>query len=179
MAILEDRAVPQTAALSDFTALVRRNQAMVFSIALHYNQDRAVAEEVAQEVFLQLYRQLSRLESDEHVTAWLRRTAAHRSIDEARKRKVRPQVALEDGPEPAAAPVENDPMLRERLRRLVASLPEKPRMVMIMRYQEDLMPEEISAALDMPVRTVKSHLQRSLALLREKMGRSTQEGNRA
>ena len=178
MAILEDRAVPETAALSDFTTLVRRNQAMVFSIALHYNQDRAVAEEVAQEVFLQLYRQLSRLESDEHVTAWLRRTAAHRSIDEARKRKVRPQVSLEDGPEPVAAAVENDPMLRERLRRLVASLPEKPRMVMIMRYQEDLMPEEISAALDMPVRTVKSHLQRSLALLREKMGRSAQEGNR-
>jgi len=179
MAILEDRTVTGATAVSDFTSLVRRNQAMVFSIALHYNQDRAVAEEVAQEVFLQLYRQLSRLESDEHVTAWLRRTSAHRAIDEARKRKVRPQVALEDGPEPSVAASESDPLLQERLRRLIASLPEKPRMVMIMRYQEDLMPEEISATLGMPVRTVKSHLQRSLALLREKMGRNSQEGNRS
>ena len=168
MAIL-DGPVAEVATISDFTTLLRRNQGMVFSIVLHYNQDRAVAEEVAQEVFLQLYRHLDRLESDEHVAAWLRRTAAHRAIDEARKRKVRPQVALEDGPEPSTPASESDPLLQERLRRLIASLPEKPRMVMIMRYQEDLMPEEIAATLSMPVRTVKSHLQRSLALLRRKI----------
>ena len=45
-------------------------------------------------------------------------------------------------------------------------------MVMILRYQEDLTPEEISDVLEMPVRTVKSHLQRSLAMLREKIERS-------
>jgi RNA polymerase sigma-70 factor, ECF subfamily len=45
-------------------------------------------------------------------------------------------------------------------------------MVMILRYQEDLMPEEISEVLEMPVRTVKSHLQRSLAMLRAKIDRS-------
>jgi RNA polymerase sigma-70 factor (ECF subfamily) len=45
-------------------------------------------------------------------------------------------------------------------------------MVMVLRYQEDLMPEEIASLLEMPVRTVKSHLQRSLAMLREKIDRS-------
>jgi len=40
-----------------------------------------------------------------------------------------------------------------------------------LRYQEDMSPEEISRALDMPVATVKSHLQRSLRLLREKSAR--------
>jgi RNA polymerase sigma-70 factor (ECF subfamily) len=44
--------------------------------------------------------------------------------------------------------------------------------VMVLRYQEDLMPEEIARILEMPVRTVKSHLQRSLAMLRDKIGRS-------
>jgi len=63
-------------------------------------------------------------------------------------------------------------MLNERLRALVATLPEKPRMVMVLRYQEDVMPEEIAQILGMPVRTVKSHLQRSLAMLREKIQRS-------
>jgi RNA polymerase sigma-70 factor (ECF subfamily) len=61
--------------------------------------------------------------------------------------------------------------LNEALRRLVASLPETPRMVMILRYQEDLDPMEIAEVLEMPVATVKSHLQRSLSLLREKLAR--------
>jgi RNA polymerase sigma-70 factor (ECF subfamily) len=51
----------------------------------------------------------------------------------------------------------------------VASLPENARVVMILRYQEDLDPMDIAQALDMPIATVKSHLQRSLALLREKL----------
>jgi RNA polymerase sigma-70 factor (ECF subfamily) len=62
-------------------------------------------------------------------------------------------------------------MLGETLRRLIATLPETPRMVMILRYQEDLDPAEIGQAMEMPVATVKSHLQRSLALLREKLAR--------
>jgi RNA polymerase sigma-70 factor (ECF subfamily) len=44
-------------------------------------------------------------------------------------------------------------------------------MVMILRYQEDLDPAEIGQVMEMPVATVKSHLQRSLALLREKLTR--------
>jgi RNA polymerase sigma-70 factor, ECF subfamily len=63
-------------------------------------------------------------------------------------------------------------MLNRRLRAMLGSLPETPRMVMVLRYQEELMPEEIAKVLEMPVRTVKSHLQRSLAMLREKIGRS-------
>ena len=62
--------------------------------------------------------------------------------------------------------------MSRRLRQLIATLPENPRMVMVLRYQEDLMPEEIAALLEMPVRTVKSHLQRSLTILREKIERS-------
>ena len=66
-------------------------------------------------------------------------------------------------------------MLSETLRRLVETLPEKARMVVILRYQEDLEPAEISKMLDMPVNTVKSHLRRSLALLRDKLSRSVGE----
>jgi len=58
------------------------------------------------------------------------------------------------------------------LQALIASLPEKARAVVVLRYQEDLMPEEIAKLLEMPVGTVKSHLQRSLAMLREKLGRT-------
>jgi RNA polymerase sigma-70 factor (ECF subfamily) len=79
---------------------------------------------------------------------------------------------LQDVAEPSIPEQSGDPLLNRRLRQLIATLPEKPRMVMVLRYQEDLTPTEISEALDMPVRTVKSHLQRSLEMLREKIDRS-------
>ena len=60
-------------------------------------------------------------------------------------------IALEDIAEPSIAEQHGDPLLNRRLRQLIATLPEKPRMVMVLRYQEDLTPEEISEVLDMPV----------------------------
>ncbi len=58
--------------------------------------------------------------------------------------------------------------LGSRLEGLLATLPEPQRAALILRYQEDLTPEEIAATLDAPLATVKSHLQRGLKLLRAK-----------
>ena len=163
-------ASPQQIAL-DFGELVREHQSMVFSVCWHFLHDRDQAEDVAQEVFLGLHRNLRSIQSPSHAGHWLRKVAVQRAIDAGRRRSRRPQVALADVAEPAAETVVRDPMLSETLRRLIATLPETPRMVMILRYQEDLDPAEIGQALEMPVATVKSHLQRSLALLREKLAR--------
>jgi RNA polymerase sigma-70 factor (ECF subfamily) len=65
-----------------------------------------------------------------------------------------------------------DPLLSRRLQQLVGSLPEIPRTILVLRYQEDMSPNEISGLLEMPVATVKSHLQRTLRLLREKSARA-------
>src|SRR5690349_10860186 len=88
-----------------------------------------------------------------------------------RRRRRRPVVALDSVAEPSTAAAPRDPLLEEVLRRLIATLAEGPRAVMILRYQEDLDPAEIADILEMPLGTVKSHLQRSLALLREKLER--------
>jgi RNA polymerase sigma-70 factor (ECF subfamily) len=155
-----------------FVAALRGNQSMVFSIAYHFLRDRAAAEELAQDVFLQLFRKFDEMESDAHITFWLRRTTSNRCIDYVRKQKFRAAIALEHVPEPRTEDSEADPLLSRRLRALIASLPEKQRIVTVLRFQEELMPEEIAKILDMPVRSVKSYLQRSLAMLREKIGRS-------
>jgi RNA polymerase sigma-70 factor, ECF subfamily len=152
-----------------FAELVRKHQAMVFSMAYSFLRDRATAEEVAQDVFLALHRALDTLESPGHVVNWLRRVTAHRAID--RQRRARPLWALEDVQEPAAPASTGDVLLAEALRRLIGTLPEQPRMVMILRYQEDLGAAEIGEVLEMPVGTVKSHIQRSLKMLREKLSR--------
>ena len=157
----------------DFAGLVRLHQSMVFSIAYHFLHDRALAEEVAQEVFLQLHRNLATLESPAHVVHWLRRATCNRCIDQSRRLRFLPRVGLESAPEPAAVEAPpGDPLLARRLRQLVASLKPKQRMVVVLRYQEDLEPEEIARLLRMPVGTVKSQLQRSLAILREKVART-------
>jgi RNA polymerase sigma-70 factor, ECF subfamily len=160
----------------DFTSIVRRHQSMVFSIAQHFLLDRLAAEELAQDVFLQLHAVLPTLKSEDHVKFWLRKVTAHRCIDQKRRRKL-PQVSLEEAGEIAGARNGEsgswkDPLLARRLRQVVASLPEKPRLVVILRFQEDLHADEIAAVLAMPVATVKSHLQRALAMLREKVSRA-------
>jgi len=160
---------------ADFAHLVRRHQSMVFAIALHFLADYSAAEELAQDVFVQLHANLASLQSEAHVTFWLRKVTAHRCIDHKRRRKP-PQISLEDAPEPSEPARVTDPWMARRLRQVVASLPEKPRLVVILRYQEDMSPEDIAELLGMPVATVKSHLQRALAMLREKVTRTIGEG---
>jgi RNA polymerase sigma-70 factor (ECF subfamily) len=153
----------------DFTRTVIENQSLVFSLALRFLRDRAGAEELSQDVFLQLYRKLDEIETPMHATWWLRRAISHRCIDEARKRRLRPRIGLESAPEPVAENGGADPLLNERLRVLIEGLPANARMVVLLRYQEDLDPTEIAEVLDMPISTVKSHLHRSLTALREKL----------
>ena len=157
-----------------FATLIRRHQNMVFSVALHMLRSRPAAEDLAQEVFLELYRSLARLESDAHVVSWLRRVTGHRCIDELRRRSHRPEFPTDVLPEPGEAPRTREIFVADRLRRLVAELPARARMVVVLRYQEEMEPTEIAQTLAMPINTVKSHLRRSLAVLR---GHLTGRGN--
>lgn len=154
-----------------FADLVRRHQAMVYSIALHSMRDAALAEELAQEVFLELYHHLGDLQSAAHAEFWLRKVTSRRCIDQARKRRREPKLNLEDAPEPSTTPAHRDPFLSDMLRKLTASLPEKARMVVVLRYQEDLAPAEIAETLGIPLNSVKSCLHRALAMLRDKLER--------
>lgn len=153
----------------DFEQLVDEHQSMVFSLALRMTGDRGLAEEIAQDVFLELDRSLSKIESPLHACHWLRRVAMCRSADALRRRKVRGidlWVEMEDIH--GAREEERNSPLGARLEQLLATLPEPQRAVLLLRYQEDLAPEEIAATLEAPLATVKSHLHRGLKLLRAK-----------
>jgi RNA polymerase sigma-70 factor (ECF subfamily) len=149
------------------------HQSMVFSIALRILGDRFLAEETAQDVFLELYAKLGELDGDTHVVHWLRRATVHRSIDRIRQRDRRPELVTDPAelPELAADGAPGDPLLSRQLRQVVAALPVTQRTVVTLRYQEDMSVEEIAEALGVPVATVKSHLRRTIELLREKMTR--------
>jgi RNA polymerase sigma-70 factor (ECF subfamily) len=151
-----------------FGTLVRMHQRPVYSLALRMLSDRHQAEDLAQEVFLQLYRSLAALESEDHLSFWLRRVTMHRAIDRLRRERRYAAMPLADA-EMASDSADADPILERRLRGLLEELAPAARAVIVLRYQEDLDPVEIGRTLKMSVNTVKSHLKRSLALLRERL----------
>jgi len=154
----------------EFRRLIETHQRMVFSLALRITGDYSTAEEVAQDVFLALHRDGERLNGEDHIRYWLRRVAVHRATDALRRKSVRPEATAEewleeqqyDGVAPSSV------ALQARLEELLRALPEPMRVAVLLRYQEELLPDEIAAVLSQPVGTVKSNLQRGLKLLRRK-----------
>jgi RNA polymerase sigma-70 factor (ECF subfamily) len=152
-----------------FANLVRAHQGSVFSIGYRMLNRRDAAEDLAQDVFLQLYRKLDSIESPEHLGFWLRRVAANLAIDWLRRVPYTATRPLEEGAEIEAPQREEDPLMTRELDRLLGELTPPARAVMLLRYQEDLDVADVGAALDMPVNTVKSHIKRSLTQLRSRM----------
>lgn len=153
----------------DFEKLVDEHQSMVFSLAWRMTGDRGLAEEVAQDVFLELDRHMDKIESPEHALNWLRRVAMNRSADAMRRRRVRGVDLWVEIEENHGSPAEErSSPLGTRIEHLLSTLPEGQRAALILRYQEDLTPEEIAATVDAPLATVKSNLHRGLKLLRAK-----------
>jgi RNA polymerase sigma-70 factor (ECF subfamily) len=152
-----------------FATLVRAHQGSVFSIGLRMLSRRDAAEDLAQDVFLQLYRKLDSIESLEHLGFWLRRVAANLAIDWLRRLPYSATQPLDENAEVAASETDEDPLMSRELMRLLGELAPHPRAVMLLRYQEDRDVAEIAAMLDMPVNTVKSHIKRSLTALHGQM----------
>ena len=164
----------------DFEQIVDEHQSMVFSLALRMTGDRGLAEEIAQDVFMELDRHIAKIESAQHAIFWLRRVTMSRSTDALRRRRVRgiDQWVEIDESHGAREPESGSP-LGGRIEALLATLPEAQRAAIILRYQEDLTPEEIAATLGAPLATVKSQLQRGLKLLRAKAESQLKEYIRA
>jgi RNA polymerase sigma-70 factor (ECF subfamily) len=155
-------------AMGAFAQLIRQHQARVFTLALRFTGNRADAEELAQDTFLQLHGALAQISSPLHLRHWLLRTVSHRSLNMLRQRGRRPRlVSLDTATEvAAAAQPQVDHLASSRLHGLLLQLEPDARAVMLLRLQEDLDPSDIAAVLAMPLNTVKSHLRRSLDWLR-------------
>jgi RNA polymerase sigma-70 factor (ECF subfamily) len=153
----------------DFEQLVDEHQSMVYSLAVHMTGDRGLAEEIAQDTFLALDKNLGKIESPLHARFWLRRVTMSRAADALRRNRVRGMdLWVEMDEKHGVAEEERSSPLGARLERLLITLPGPQRAALLLRYQEELTPEEIAVALDAPLATVKSNLQRGLKLLRAK-----------
>jgi RNA polymerase sigma-70 factor, ECF subfamily len=150
------------------TALVQAHQSAVYSLALRMLGTRDLAEDLTQDVFMQLNGHLRSIESGKHLVFWLRQVTTRRAIDQLRRRARVEMTPLDTEAQYFSTQDDEDPLLQRHLRRLLSELSPPARAVLLLKFQEDLDPIDIARTLDMPVNTVKSHLKRSLDTLRDK-----------
>ena len=154
-----------TAALA---LLIRAHQRTVYTLALRLLGNRELAEDLTQDVFMQLNGNLKSIASNTHLLFWLRKVASNRAIDQLRRRSRFEMTSIDDEVLPASTADGGDPLLQRHLERLMLELSPPARAVLLLRYQEDLDPADIARTLEMPIDTVKSHLKRSLEILRQR-----------
>ena len=157
--------------------LYDRFSRLVYSIAWHVLDDRAAAEEVTLDVFVQVWSKASTFRRERaKVSTWLSSMARYRAIDVLRKEGSRPLrnsvswadaaliVASEsEGPEETA---ERD-LRRERLSTAIAQLPAEQREVLSLAYFRGYSHSQIAAHLGQPLGTVKTRIRLAMQKLRE------------
>ena len=155
--------------LNAFEALVRSMQRRVYGFAYQQLRDFDEAQDLTQEIFVKLYRNLDRYDTERPFEPWFWKLAANTAINYRRKRVPLP-VERPDGPE-AAAPsdtVEHDPVLVQALAELDVSY----RMPLLLHYYADLSLEQVALTLSLSIPAVKSRLHRARALLRNALADS-------
>ncbi|MBX3132010.1 MAG: sigma-70 family RNA polymerase sigma factor [Gemmatimonadaceae bacterium] len=159
-------------------ALFDRYRDRVHAIALHYLKgDGAAAQDATQEVFVRFFNAASGFRAESRVSTYLYRAVANACIDELRRR--RRFVFVGDLPE-ALHPVDESSPATEAgdpaLHRAVHALSPKLRMVVLMRYYDDLSYDEIGAALGVSAGTVASRLNRAHEAIGRRLGGDTRVG---
>lgn len=153
-----------------FASLVERYQDRVFRLLGRYCRDQVECEDLAQDVFLKVFRKLHTFQGDSQFFTWLYRIAVNAATDHLSKassrrlRLVEDDASLDTGGDrdeqsPAA------PLMTAELaavtRSIVDSLPEKFRTILVLREFEDLSYTEIAAVLQIQLGTVESRLFRA------------------
>lgn len=165
-----------------FESLYLRHSDLVYSIALRVVADPGIAQDVAQEVFLRVWRHPSLFDvSRGRFVSWLMSVARNRAVDEVRSRgrrrlrEVVPAPGADDPPDPQAV----DPQLaaqlsieRERVRGAMDGLPDEQRLAVELAYFGGMTQQEIASVLNTPLGTVKTRVRLAMKKLRASLGDS-------
>jgi RNA polymerase sigma-70 factor (ECF subfamily) len=167
-----------------FEELVRRFRDRVYRLARGMTANDAEAEEVVQDTFLSVFKGLDSYRGDAAVAGWIFRVAANAALMRLRRQRRRPLLSLEDtrpdfsedgtrhvnppgdwAKQPDEKLISRE--LGERIEAAIAELPEKYRLVMLLRDVEGLSAEEVADTLGITIPTVKSRLHRSRLFVRD------------
>jgi RNA polymerase sigma-70 factor (ECF subfamily) len=150
-----------------FGELVERYKHLVYGMVWRLAGDRSQTDDLAQEVFLKVYRGLPYFRGEARLSTWIFRIVSN-VCSEARGR----HTAKVQGAPPLREPGRSDGAfadleLRDRLDKAIAQLPEQYRFLIAAHYLDGVQYEALAEALDIPIGTVKTHLYRAKRRLRE------------
>ena len=176
---VDDRSLVEAVTSGDrdaFEAIVVREATAVFRTCYRILGRVGDAEDAAQESFVIAYRSLGTFRGEGSLAGWLARIATRQALRRLGQRRETepldvpgtPASNLAGGPDPLGAAIAAE---RQRvIRRAVASLGEPYREVVALRFFAELSLNEIAESTGRPIGTVKTHLHRGLARLRERLG---------
>jgi RNA polymerase sigma-70 factor (ECF subfamily) len=163
-----------------FHTLVERHRGMVYRLAYQFAGNHHDAEDIAQDVFIKVYRSLDRFRYDAQLTSWLYRIVMNACIDHKRRQSPAGWAPFTEEAElqmvntPTEEPGPEDQayggQLGEVLESEIARLPPGQRLVFTMRHHEGLKLSEIAAALGLAEGTVKRQLHAAVHRLRAALG---------
>jgi RNA polymerase sigma-70 factor (ECF subfamily) len=168
--------------------LVTRYADFVYTVAARIVGD-ADATDVAQEAFIRAHAALARFRGDSKFSSWLYRIAVNRSLTHLRRLKRRPEpvdlgpaaegpVAFLASGEPGPDRLVLDDEFRRRVRRAVDELPPRYRAAVTLFYLEERDYSEVAGVLGIPVGTLKTHLHRARAMLRDSLAGDAPDSGR-
>ncbi|HRC58135.1 MAG TPA: sigma-70 family RNA polymerase sigma factor [Kofleriaceae bacterium] len=175
--------------LSDDAALIaacRRGEARAMELLYHQYKRRVFgiihrivgasdAEEVAQEVFVRVFRALGSFRGESALSTWIYRLTVNAALSYVAKRGRRNEVGDDAISALPAEPVPmSDPALRGRIEAALAELPAGYRAILVLHDVEGLSHEECAEILDCRIGTCKSQLHKARARMRELLGKSGQ-----
>ncbi|MCB1059193.1 MAG: sigma-70 family RNA polymerase sigma factor [Calditrichaeota bacterium] len=161
-----------------FAELIDQYKGMVLNLVARMAGKVENAEDLAQEVFIRVWKGLHNFRGDCKLSTWIYRIALNLAIAESKTARSRSQFLDIDDPVTERGPqfVDEDEnpygqevRLKEQMIRLLPQMAEKHRTAVVLFYLKQLSYNEISDIMDVPVGTVKSYLFRGKAWLREQM----------
>jgi len=155
--------------LAAFETLMRQHERSVLVTAYRLLGSLPDAQDVSQEVFLKLYRNLAKVDASGNLAGWLYRVTANACHDvRRRKRPATPMEFAEDlravGPDPQQVSTEAE--RRRVLEMSLRMLPEKERAALVLRDLEGLSTEEVARALGSSEATVRSQISKARVKVR-------------
>ena len=167
---------------SAYAELLARHLSRVFGLALRMVQNADDAGDIAQEAFVKAFQSLRSFDLNKSFGAWIAKITANLCIDHYRRRRLalvsldappggerggRPWEFADQRPDPEE--VMSIGESERRLEDLIQSLPPRYRIVVLLRYKEDLAYEEIAETLGIPLGTVKARLHRAHHMLKRRL----------
>jgi RNA polymerase sigma-70 factor (ECF subfamily) len=159
-----------------FRALFELRKDQVYSVALRYSGDPAIAQDIAQETFLKLFTRIGSFRGESDFSSWLYRLVVNSCLDQKRKtRRLAPlldeALAILQAPDLSALDEVVRAELSHHLRAVVEDLADEQRILLVLRYTQALSYDEIAAVLGTSTGTIASRLNRIHRTLERRLSR--------